>query len=110
MYKKKIIDNFDKDGYSVSIPNIDYKDVSISFVTIQDTRRTYCKIKNSPIYYFIIDGNGIFYVDDNIAVSKGDLIEISSSKKYTFSGNMNMLEIIPKSFEKLEIDEELVLL
>lgn len=108
MYKKKIIDNFDKDGYSVSIPNIDYKDIRISFVTIADFRRTYCRIKNSPIYYFIIDGNGIFYIDDKIAVSKGDLIEISSGKKYTYSGNMNMLEIIPTSFEKLEFDEEIV--
>jgi len=59
MYKKKIIDNFNKDGYSVSIPNIDYKDISISFITINDIRKTYCKIRNSPIYYFIIEGNGI---------------------------------------------------
>ncbi len=108
MYKKKIIDNFNKDGYSVSIPNIDYKDISISFITINDIRKTYCKIRNSPIYYFIIEGNGIFYVDDKIMVSKGDLIEISSDQKYTYSGNMNMIEIIPKSFEKLEIDEEIV--
>lgn len=108
MYKKKIIDSFDKDGYSLSIPNIDYKDVSISFVTIKDIRRTYCKIKNSPIYYFIIEGNGTFYVDDEITVNKGDLIEISSNKKYTYKGNMIMLEIIPKSIKKLEIDEEIV--
>ena len=38
MYKKKIIDNFNKDGYSVSIPNIDYKDISISFISINDIR------------------------------------------------------------------------
>jgi len=50
----------------------------------------------------------VFYVDDKIMVSKGDLIEISSDQKYTYSGNMNMIEIIPKSFEKLEIDEEIV--
>jgi len=106
MYKKKIIDNFDKDGYSVSIPDITYKDVSISFVTIKDIRRTYCKIKNSPIYYFIIEGNGTFDIDDKITVNKGDLIEISSNKKYTYSGDMIMLEIIPKSLEKLEIDED----
>lgn len=108
MYKKKIIDSFNKDGYSVSIPNIDYKDISISFVTIKDIRRTYCKIKNSPIYYFIIEGGGTFDVDDKISVNKGDLIEISSNTKYTYSGNMNMLEMIPKSFENLEIDEEII--
>lgn len=108
MYKKKIINSFDKDGYNVSIPNIDYKDISISFVTIENVRKTYCKIRNSPIYYFIIEGNGFFYVDDKIMVSKGDLIEISSEQKYTYSGNMNMIGIIPKSFEKLEIDEEII--
>ena len=108
MYKKKIIDSFNKNGYSVSIPNIDYKDISISFVNVKDIRKTYCKIKNSPIYYFIIEGSGSFYIDDKIYVNKGDLIEISSNEKYTYSGNMNMLEMIPKSFENLEIDEEVI--
>lgn len=108
MYKKKIIDSFNKNGYSVSIPNIDYKDISISFVNVKDIRKTYCKIKNSPIYYFIIEGSGTFYIADKISVNKGDLIEISSNKKYTYSGNMNMLEMIPKSFENLEIDEEII--
>lgn len=106
MCKKKIITNFDKDGYSVSIPNVDYKDISISFVTVENNRRTYCKIKNSPIYYYIIEGNGIFYVDNEIIVKKGDLIEIVSNKKFTYSGNMKMLEIIPNSFEELEVEEE----
>ncbi len=108
MYKKNIINNFNKDGYSVSIPNIDYKDISISFVTIKNVRKTYCKIKNSPIYYLIMEGSGNFYFDDKITVNKGDLIEIPSNKKYTYSGNMNMLEIIPKSFEKLELEEEII--
>ena len=98
MYKKKIIDSFNKNGYSVSIPNIDYKDISISFVNVKDIRKTYCKIKNSPIYYFIIEGSGSFYIDDKISVNE----------KYTYSGNMNMLEMIPKSFENLEIDEEVI--
>jgi len=108
MNKKKITNSFHKDGYRVSIPDINYKNISISFVTLEDYRETYCKIKNSPIYYYIIEGSGIFYADDKILVSKGELIEISSNKKYTYSGNMKMLEIIPNSFEELEFEEEFI--
>ena len=55
MYKKKIKDEFEKDGYKVSLLDIDYKDVSICLVDIEDIRNTFCKIKNSPIYYYIVD-------------------------------------------------------
>lgn len=60
MYKKKISDKFKKDGYKVSLLDIDYKDVSICLVDIKNARKTYCKIKNSPIYYYIVEGKGEF--------------------------------------------------
>lgn len=106
MYKKKISDKFKKDGYKVSLLDIDYKDVSICLVDIEDARKTYCKIKNSPIYYYIVEGKGEFLIGEEITVEKGDLIEITANKKYTYKGNMKMLEIIPNSFEKLEVEEE----
>lgn len=106
MYKKKIKNEFEKDGYKVSLLDIDYKDVSICMVDIDGRRETYCKVKNSPIYYYITEGQGVFYIDSEIVVEKGDLIEISSNKKYIYEGNMKMLELIPNSFKKLEIEEE----
>jgi len=108
MYKKKIKDEFEKDGYKVSLLDIDYKNVSICLVEIKDARKTYCKIKNSPIYYYIIEGQGMFFIEDNIEVKKGDLIEITANKKYTYKGSMLMLEIIPNSFDNLEVEEEVV--
>lgn len=106
MYKKEIKGKIEKDGYKVSLLNIDYKDISICIVDIKKNRETYCKIKNSPIYYYIIEGEGIFFIEEEICVKSGDLIEIPQNVKYTYNGNMKMLEIIPKSFEKLNIEEE----
>ena len=95
MYKKKIRDKFEKDGYKVSLLDINYKEISMCLVDIEGTRKTYCKIKNSPIYYHILEGEGIFFVEEEITVRKGDLIEIPVNKKYTYKGNLKMLEIIP---------------
>lgn len=108
MYKKKINEEFEKDGYKISLLDIDYKNVSICIVDIDGVRQTYCEIKNSPIYYYIIEGNGIFYIEDEIIAQKGDLIEIPVNKKYTFKGKMKLLEIIPNSFENLDFEEELI--
>lgn len=106
MYKKEIINKFKKDGYNVSLLNIDYTDISICYVDINDNRKTYCKLKNSPIYYLILEGKGIFNIEKDFEVKKGDLIEIPVNTKYTYKGNMRMLEIIPNAFNKLEIEEE----
>lgn len=106
MYKKKIRNEFVKDGYKVSLLDIDYKDVSICLVEVKEERQTFCNIKNSSIFYYITEGQGTFVIDEDIEVEKNDLIEISANKKYTYKGNMKMLEIIPSSFENLEVKEE----
>lgn len=108
MYKKNIKYNFKKDGYKVSLLDINFKDVSICKVEINDSRKTFCKIKNSPIYYFIIDGTGEFLIGENIICKKGDLIEIPHDTKFSYKGNMQMLEIIPNKFENLIIEEEII--
>lgn len=106
MYKKEIKGKFEKDGYKVSLLDINYKEISICIVDIKEKRETYCKIQNSPIYYFIVDGEGTFFIQEEIYVKSGDLIEIPENVKYTYDGNMKMLEIIPNSFKKLNIKEE----
>lgn len=108
MYIKEILNNFEKDGYKISLPNVDFKNISICFVEINDNRKTYCKIKNSPIFYYVIEGNGLFIIDNHLEVKKGDLLEITANKKYTYKGKMKMLEIIPNSFENLLIEEDLI--
>jgi len=108
MYIKEILNNFEKDGYKVSLPNVDFKNISICFVEINNNRKSYCKIKNSPIFYYIIEGDGIFMIDNDLKVKQGDLLEIATNKKYTYKGNLKMLEIIPNSFENLSIEEDLI--
>lgn len=104
--KKNVLNEFEKDGYKVSLFDTEYKDVSICFVEVKDKRETFCTIKNSPIYYYIVEGEGLFFIDDEIVVKKGDLIEILENKKYTYKGNMKMLEIIPKSFDTVTVIDE----
>lgn len=106
MFKKTIINEFSKDGFDVSLLNIDYKKVSICLVSIDDVRKTYCKIKNSPIFYYVIEGTGFFKIDNDIEVNQGDLIEIPENIEYTYKGKMKMLEVIPNSFEILDIEEK----
>ena len=80
-YKKIIKNSFKKDGYEVLLPDINHKDVSICFVNTESNRKTYCKIENSPIYYYIISGKGKFIIDDDtFDVKAGDLIEIPENK------------------------------
>lgn len=104
--KKDIINEFEKDGYKVSLLDTKYDDVSICFVEVKEKRETFCRIKNSPIYYYIIEGEGVFFINNELVVKKGDLIEILENTKYTYKGNMKMLEMIPKSFDSLEVIDE----
>lgn len=106
MYKKEEKDKFEKDSYKVSLFDIDYQNVSICLVTVEGVRETFCTIKNSPIYYYIADGEGTFFIKEEVHVRNGELIEIPENTKYTYKGNMKMIEMIPNAFEKLEIQEE----
>lgn len=45
-------------------------------------------------------------MEAEIHVKTGYLIEIPQNVKYTYNGNMKMLEIIPNPFERLNIQEE----
>lgn len=97
---------FSKDGFDVSIPNITNNEISICFVDVKVERTTYCMLDKSTIFYYIIDGNGEFEIDgDKIEIVKNDLIEILPKQKYSYEGNMKMLEIQSNSFDETEVHE-----
>lgn len=97
---------FSKDGFDVSIPNIANNEISICFVDVKVERTTYCMLDKSTMFYYIIDGNGEFEIDDDkIEVVKNDLIEILPKQKYSYEGNMKMLEIQSNSFDETEVHE-----
>ena len=43
--------------------------------------------------------------DDKVPVKTDDLIEISPKKKYSYKGNLRMLEIMSNSFDENEVHE-----
>ena len=97
---------FSKDGFSCYIPNIENNEISICFVDVRVERTTYCILDKSTMFYYIIDGNGEFEIESNkIEVAKNDLIEILPKQKYSYRGNMKMLEIQSNSFDENEVHE-----
>lgn len=63
-------------------------------------------LDKSTIFYYIIDGNGEFEIEnDFISVVKNDLIEILPKQKYSYKGNLRMLEIQSNPFDENEVHE-----
>lgn len=63
-------------------------------------------LDESTIFYYIIDGEGKFEInEEKIIVKKNDLIEIPPRNKYSYEGNLNMLEIQSQSFNEKEVHE-----
>lgn len=98
--------SFSKNGFSVVLPQIDNKDISICFVETQNGRDNYCMLDISTMFYYILEGNGIFIInDEKIQVKSNDLIEIPPKHKYTYSGNLKMLEIQTPAFNQNDVHE-----
>ena len=98
--------NFSKNGFNVILPKITCSDISICFVDIDGERDNYCMLDNSTIFYYIISGSGEFEIDDDkVPVKTDDLIEISPNKRYSYKGNLKMLEIMSNSFDEGEVHE-----
>ena len=98
--------SFSKNGFNVILPKIDNKDVSICFVDVDKERDNYCMLDKSTIFYYIIDGTGVFEINNEfIQITKDDLIEISPKQKYSYKGNLKMLEIQSNPFDENEVHE-----
>ena len=107
-YIKNLNKNYDfsKNGFNVILPKIDSDEVSICFVDVAEERDNYCMLDKSTIFYYIIDGNGEFEIEnDFISVVKNDLIEILPKQKYSYKGNLRMLEIQSNPFDENEVNE-----
>lgn len=105
-YIKNIINSFKKDGFNVLLPNVQCDNLSICFVDINGKRDTYCMLDESTILYYIIEGNGIFEInDEKVKVSKNDLIEIPPQNRYSYEGDFRMLEIQSQAFNENELHE-----
>lgn len=107
-YVKNISDNstFSKNGFSVFLPKIDNDEISICFVDVEKERDNYCLLDNSTLFYYIINGNGEFEINDYIIpVTTNDLIEIPPKNKFSYKGTLKMLEIQSNSFNEKEVHE-----
>lgn len=48
--------------------------------------------KNSTFHYFILEGGGSYFIDDEeVKVTKGDLLSIPPGKRIYYKGNMRVL-------------------
>lgn len=98
--------DFSKNGFSVSLPKIDNKDISICFVETKNGRDNYCMLDTSTMFYYIISGEGLFNINgEDCIVKTDDLIEISPKNKYTYTGNLKMLEIQTPAFNPNDVHE-----
>ena len=95
-----------KNGFNLILPNINNENINICFVDAKNGRNNYCLLDKSTIFYYVIEGEGNFEINDNnIVVNKGDLIEIPPKNKYTFDGKLYMLEILSNKLNKEEVHE-----
>jgi mannose-6-phosphate isomerase-like protein (cupin superfamily) len=85
-------------GYLYPLKN---KELEIFFVDVTQGHDTYIISKKCFHIYYIIEGEGIFYIDSKSKkVSKNSLIEVQTNIEYTYSGNMKLLLIMnPPWFE-----------
>lgn len=98
--------DFSKNGFDVILPKISNEEISICFVDINGERDNYCMLDKSTILYYIIDGNGEFEINDEfVPVVKDDLVEILPKQKYSYKGNLKMLEIQSNPFDQSEVHE-----
>ena len=97
---------FSKNGFSVLLPIIDNTDISICFVETEQGRDNYCMCDESTMFYYIINGNGYFIInDEKCPIITGDLIEIPSRHRYSYKGNIKMLEVQTPAFNEKDVHE-----
>lgn len=98
--------DFSKNGFSVSLPKIDNQDISICFVETKEGRDNYCMLDTSTMFYYIIEGNGTFIINnEKCLVKTNDLIEIPPKHKYTYTGYLKMLEVQTPAFNPDDVHE-----
>ena len=98
---------FSRNEVDVKLPDeVNYKDISICRVETKTGRNNACLLDKSTIFYYVIEGNGQFIVnDEKVDVATNDLIEILPQNKYTYQGNLKMLEILSSRFDEEEVHE-----
>ena len=86
------------DGYNIETDN---KNISITFEDVYEKHEKYCTNTKSTHFYFVVDGNGQFKINNDIyEVGKDDLIEIPPNNKFVFSGRMKLLLIMNPEYNE----------
>lgn len=83
-YIKNLNNNIvSKNGLNLILPDIENEHISICFVDAKNWRNNYCLLDKSTIFYYVIEGEGSFKINDNLY----------------------MLEILEKKLDMKEIHE-----
>lgn len=101
----KYIKNFPKEpsfkqkGFDGYVCNLDNGNISITYEDVYKGHEKYCTNKESTHIYYVLSGNGIFKINDNIYnIKTEDIIEIPPNTKFIFAGEMKLLLLMNPAF------------
>jgi len=79
----------------------------VVFIETEVGHETVIRQKESDFLYYILEGNGIFTIDDkNYFCEKGNLVVVPAGKKFTYKGKLKMLLCITPPWKE---DQEEIL-
>ena len=85
-------------GFSCEMIN---KNISIDIEDVYKGHERYCKSFISTFIYYVIEGKGIFKIENNkYNVEQGNIIEIPPNTEFVFAGKMKLLLIMNPPFNK----------
>lgn len=86
------------------VPPQESKNMSVAIIELSGVNKK-AKNKVSDTFYYILEGNGVFTIEDKeYEVSKGDLVIIPKNIFYFDSGRMKMLSFLSPRFDAANVE------
>ena len=92
--------SFSQEGFNGYSYNIESENISIDFEDSFKGHDKYTMNKKSESIYYIVEGNGIFKIENEIfKVEKGDIVQIPANTIFVYKGKMKLLLIMNPPFD-----------
>jgi len=93
--------SFEQNGLKGYTYNLDLKEMSFSIEDVFKGHDRYCTNIRSTHYYYVVDGEGKFSINDDIYnVKKDDFVVIPPNNNFCFAGEMKLLLIMNPAFRE----------
>ncbi len=91
--------SFQQEGLTGYNFDLECKEISLSFEDVFKGHDTYDKNNYSSKIYYVLDGEGVFRVEnEKMEVKKGDVVEVPKGGNFVFAGKMKLLLIMSPAF------------